>query len=174
SQLGVPITTLFVVDILFLFAYEEFEDSNIKVEEEFEEDPEEDFKEELEANTKEDVLPVATPPVGSPITPLSVLESSSDSEAATPVTANGTHWMPPTGSTFEVGGPLSVSSLPPPPFYGRELKKLRDDTEILFSNVKYLERSEKKRQTKIDANSFGVHTIERRMDAFDEDLGHEV
>nr|GFC72061.1 hypothetical protein [Tanacetum cinerariifolium] len=70
----------------------------------------------------------------------------SDSEAAAPVVANRTHEMPPSVSTFEVGGLSFVSSCPLFYLYGRELERLNDNTEILFSNVNYLERCEKKRQ----------------------------
>ncbi|GKA09575.1 hypothetical protein Tco_0688906, partial [Tanacetum coccineum] len=117
--------------------------------------------EELEVDAEEDVLPVATPPVGSPITPLSVLESSSDSEAATPVTANGTHWMPPPGSTFEVGGPSSVSLFPLFYLHVRELERLNNNTKMLLSNVNYLERCEKKRQAEVDVNSSEVTGLEK-------------
>ncbi|GKG51956.1 hypothetical protein Tco_0544594, partial [Tanacetum coccineum] len=58
-------------------------------EEEFEEDPEEDLEEdpdeELEVEAEEDAPLAATPPVGSPITPPPLSESSSDTEAAAPI-----------------------------------------------------------------------------------------
>ncbi|GKD47210.1 hypothetical protein Tco_1271855, partial [Tanacetum coccineum] len=82
--------------------------------------------------------------------------------------------MPPPGSTFEVGGPSFVSSFPPFYLHGRELERLNDNTEILFSNVNYLEICEKKRQAEIDANNYGIRKIGKRMDALDRDLSHEV
>nr|GEV39646.1 hypothetical protein [Tanacetum cinerariifolium] len=41
-------------------------------------------------------------------------------------------------------------------------------------NVKYLERSEKKRQSEIDADSSGIRRVERRMDALDRDSGDQI
>nr|GFC22678.1 hypothetical protein [Tanacetum cinerariifolium] len=123
---------------------------------------------------EEDVPTVATPPVGSPITSPSFLESSSDFEAAAHVVANGTYEMPPPGSTFEVGGPSSVSLFPLFYLHGRELKRLNNNTKMLFNNVNYLERYERKHQAEMDAKSYGVRRVERRMDALDQDLSHEV
>ncbi|GKC26895.1 putative reverse transcriptase domain-containing protein, partial [Tanacetum coccineum] len=149
-----------------------------ELEEEFEEDPEEDPKEdpdeELEVKAEEDAPPAATLPVGSPITPPPLSESSSDTEAAALIVANGALEMPPAGSTYDVGGPLSVS--PFPPFYldGREIARLDDNTELLLSNVKYLERCEKKRQAEIEANSFEIHKVKKCMNEFGRDLGNEV
>nr|GEX87550.1 hypothetical protein [Tanacetum cinerariifolium] len=132
---------------------------NFLEEEEFEEDPqeepEEELKEELEVNAEEDAPPAATLPVGSPINQPLLSESSLNFEAAALVVANETHEMPPPGSTLKVGGPSSVSLFPLFYLHGRERKRLMDDTEMLFSNVKYLERCERKRQAKIDVNSFG-------------------
>nr|GEW14337.1 hypothetical protein [Tanacetum cinerariifolium] len=47
---------------------------------EFEEDPQEGPEEDPEAEAKDDVPPLATSPVGSPITPPPLSESSSDTE----------------------------------------------------------------------------------------------
>ncbi|GJR40855.1 hypothetical protein Tco_1216539 [Tanacetum coccineum] len=133
---------------------------NFLEDEEFEEDrqeePEEELEEELEVDVEEDAPPAATLPVGSPITPPPFSESLLDSEAVAPVVANRAHEMPPAISTFEVGGPSSVSSFPLFYFHGRELERLNDNTKILFRNVNYLERCEKKRQAKVDENSFGI------------------
>nr|GEU44631.1 nicotianamine synthase-like [Tanacetum cinerariifolium] len=41
-------------------------------------------------------------------------------------------------------------------------------------NVNYLARCEKKRQAKMDANNFEIRKVKRRMDDFDQDLGHEA
>nr|GEZ67079.1 hypothetical protein [Tanacetum cinerariifolium] len=150
---------------------------NFLKDEEFEEDlqeePEKEPEEELEVDAEEDAPPAATPPVGSLITLPSLSESSSDYEAAALVVANENHEMPPPVSIFEVGGPSSVSSFPSFYLYGCELERLNDNTEMLLSNMKYLERSEKKHQSKIDANSSGICRVERRMDDFDRDLSHE-
>ncbi|GKG27813.1 hypothetical protein Tco_0406140 [Tanacetum coccineum] len=72
-------------------------------------------------------------------------ESSSDTEDVAPIIASGALEMPPLGSTFEVGGPSSVSPFPPFYLHGCEIVRLNDNTKILFSNVNYLERCEKKR-----------------------------
>ncbi|GJV34412.1 hypothetical protein Tco_1394812 [Tanacetum coccineum] len=58
------------------------------------EDPKED---------PEEVIPhaVASPPGSPPISPPPLSKSSSDSDFAAPATADGTLWVPPSGSTFE-------------------------------------------------------------------------
>ncbi|GJY86194.1 hypothetical protein Tco_0500220 [Tanacetum coccineum] len=89
---------------VFNFPEEEFEeDPQEEPEEEFEEDPEEDPEEEPEVEAEEDVPLAATPPVGSPITPPPLYESSSDTEAPAPIVADGALEVPPAGSTYEVG-----------------------------------------------------------------------
>nr|GEY04428.1 putative reverse transcriptase domain-containing protein [Tanacetum cinerariifolium] len=65
------------------------------------EDPEEDPEEELEAEAKDDVPPPATLPVGSPITPPPLSESSSNTEDVSPIVANKALEMPPISSTYE-------------------------------------------------------------------------
>nr|GFC98836.1 hypothetical protein [Tanacetum cinerariifolium] len=45
--------------------------------------------------------------VGSPITPSPLSESSSETEGVAPVVASEALKVPPHGSTFDVGGPLS-------------------------------------------------------------------
>ncbi|GKB27283.1 hypothetical protein Tco_0866684 [Tanacetum coccineum] len=142
---------------VFNFPEKEFEeDPQDEPEEEFEENPEEDPKEELEAEAEEDAPPAATLPI------------------AAPVVASGALEMPPTGSTFEVGGPSYVSPFPIFYQHGREILRLNDNTEILFNNVNYLERREKKRQAEIDANNFEIRKVKKRMNDFDPDLGDEV
>ncbi|GKC49486.1 hypothetical protein Tco_1072231 [Tanacetum coccineum] len=89
------------LDHVFDFPEEEFEDSDMELEDEFKNDPEEDLEEEKEANDEEDVPLVVALPVGSPITQPPLSESSLDSEPATPVTNDGTAWVPPSGSTFK-------------------------------------------------------------------------
>ncbi|GJS01052.1 putative reverse transcriptase domain-containing protein [Tanacetum coccineum] len=69
-------------------------------------------------------------------------ESSSDSEFTAPVTANRTYWIPPSGSTFKVGGSLSTSSLPP----------------HLLTHKEMLQQ-------------YWVDRLSRHMDAYDVDLG---
>nr|GEZ76756.1 putative reverse transcriptase domain-containing protein [Tanacetum cinerariifolium] len=122
-------------------------------------DPEEDPEEEIEAEAEDDVPPPATSPVGSLITPLPLFESSSDTEDVAPIVTNEALEMPPIGSTYEVGGPPSVSLFPPFYLHGREITRLDDNTELLLSNVQYLERCEKKRKTYMDASSSGIHKI---------------
>ncbi|GKB86157.1 hypothetical protein Tco_0958429 [Tanacetum coccineum] len=110
--------------------------TDMEVEEDPEEEPEEDFEEE-----PEEIIPLAitSPPVSPAISPPPLLESLSDSDSAAPVTANRASWVPPPGSTFEVGGPLSVPS-PPPYLLGCEVKRLREDTETLYGSVRTMER----------------------------------
>ncbi|GKG52893.1 hypothetical protein Tco_0550005, partial [Tanacetum coccineum] len=81
----------------------DLEDPVIEVEEDPEEEPEEDAAEAIPPV-------VGSPPESPAITPPPLLESLSGFDTAAPITANGTLWVPPPGSTFEVGGPLSVSS----------------------------------------------------------------
>ncbi|GJW23686.1 putative reverse transcriptase domain-containing protein [Tanacetum coccineum] len=146
----------------------------LEPEEEFEEDPEEDPEEEFEAEAEKDAPPVTTLPVGSPITPPPLSESSSNIKDVAPIIASEALEMPPLGSTFEVGGPLSVSLFPLFYLHGREIVRLNDNTKILFSNVNYLERCEKKRQAEMHANISEICKVKSSMDDFDRDLGHEV
>nr|GEV19772.1 hypothetical protein [Tanacetum cinerariifolium] len=115
------------------------------------EEPEEEFggdpEEELEAEAEEDAPYAATSPVGSPITPSPLSKSSSDTKAVAPVVASGSLEMPPPGSTFEVRGP---------------------------SNVKHLERCEKKHQAEMEANSSELRKVKKRMNEFGKDLGDKV
>ncbi|GJV27045.1 hypothetical protein Tco_1383493 [Tanacetum coccineum] len=163
---------------VFNFPEEEFEeDPQEEPEEEFEdpeEDPEDDPDEELEVEAEEDAPLAATPPVGSPITPPPLSESSSDTEAAAPIVADGALEMPPAGNTYEVGGPSSVSPFPPFYLHGREIVRLDDNTELLLSNVKYLERCEKKRKAEIEANSSEIRKVKKCMNEFGQELGNEV
>nr|GEY87860.1 putative reverse transcriptase domain-containing protein [Tanacetum cinerariifolium] len=161
---------------VFNFPEVEFEeDLQEEPEEEFEEDPEEDHEEdpeeELEAEAEDDVPPPATPTVGSPITPPPLSESSSDTEDVTPIVANEALEMPPIGSTYEVGGPSSMSPFSPFYLYGRKIARLDDNTKLLLSNVQYLERCEKKRKTDVEANNSEIHKVKKRMDEIGQDLG---
>nr|GEV40374.1 hypothetical protein [Tanacetum cinerariifolium] len=137
-------------------------------------DPEEDPEEELKVEAEDDVPPPATPPVGSPITPPSLSESSSDMEDVAPIVANEALEMPPIGSTYEVGGPSSVSLFPPFYLHGREIARLDDNTELLLSNVKYLERCEKKRKAEMEASSSEIRKVKKCMDEIGGDLGDEM
>nr|GEU56105.1 hypothetical protein [Tanacetum cinerariifolium] len=160
---------------VFNFPEVEFEeDPQEEPEEEFEEDPEEDPEEELKAEAKDDVPPPATPPVGSPITLLPLSESSSDTEDVAPIVVNEALEMPPIGSTYEVGGPSSVTPFPPFYLHGREIARLDDNTEFLLSNVQYLEWCKKKRKTDMEASSFEIHEVKKRMDDMGQDLGDET
>nr|GEY22348.1 putative reverse transcriptase domain-containing protein [Tanacetum cinerariifolium] len=110
---------------VFNFPEAEFEeDPQEEPEEEFEEDPEED----PEAEAEDDVPPPATPPVGSPITSPPLSESSSDTEDDALVIENEALEMPPVGSTYEMGGPSSVTLFPPFHLHGSEIasSKIRE------------------------------------------------
>nr|GEV30819.1 putative reverse transcriptase domain-containing protein [Tanacetum cinerariifolium] len=125
------------------FPEDEFEeDPQEEPDEEFEEDPEEDPEEELEVEAEDDVPPPATLPVGSPITPPPLFESSSDTEAVAPIVANGALEMPPIGILYE-----------------------------LLSNVKYLEWCEKKCKAKMEASSFEIHKVKKCMNEIGQDFG---
>nr|GEW74375.1 hypothetical protein [Tanacetum cinerariifolium] len=143
-------------------------------EEEFEKDPEKDPGEELEAEAEDDEPPPATPSAGSPITLPPLSESSSDTKDVAPIVSNEALEMPPIGSTYEVGGPSSVSPFPPFYLHGREIARLDDNTELLLINVKYLERCEKKRKTKMEASSSEIRKIKKRTDEIGQDLGDEM
>nr|GFB82949.1 hypothetical protein [Tanacetum cinerariifolium] len=136
-------------------------------EEESKEEPKKKLEEELEEEAKEGPEEVTgvffiTPP------PLS--ESSSDYVFTAPITPSRTHWMPPSVSTFEVRGPSSVSSLPSH-LLTRKVKRLREDTDILFSGVRCLEQGARIRQFKDVVTRTGVDELSRRMDEYDVDLG---
>nr|GEX85625.1 hypothetical protein [Tanacetum cinerariifolium] len=163
----------------FNFPEVEFEeDPQEEPEEEFEEDPEEDPEkdpeEELEAEVEDDVPPPATPPVGSPITPPLLFESSSDTKDAAPIVANEALEMPPIGSTYEVGGPSFVTPFPLFYLYGREIARLDDNTELLLSNIQYLERCEKKCKTDMEASISEIHEVKKCIDKMDQDFGDEM
>nr|GEZ62775.1 hypothetical protein [Tanacetum cinerariifolium] len=127
-----------------------------------------------EAAAEDDVPPPTTPSVGSPITPPPLSESSSDTEDVAPVIENEALEMPPIGSTYEVGGPSSVTQFPPFYLHGREIARLDGNTELLLSNVQYLERCEKKRKTNMEASSSEIREVKKRMDKMDQDLGDEM
>ncbi|GKC76712.1 hypothetical protein Tco_1127486 [Tanacetum coccineum] len=78
--------------------------------------------------------------------------------------------MPPSGSTFDVGGPSTVSLLPLT-LLGCEVKRLRKDTEILFSGVRCLERGARTCQPEIDAARSRVDGLNDPMDTYIYDLG---
>nr|GEV73130.1 hypothetical protein [Tanacetum cinerariifolium] len=164
---------------VFNFPEVEFEeDPQEEPEEEFEEDPEEDPKEdpeeELEAEVENDVPPPATPPVGSSITLPPLSESLSNTKNVAPIIANKGLEMPPIGTTYEVGGPSSVSLFPPFYLHGREIARLDDNTDLLLSNVQYLERCEKKRKTDMEASGFEIRKVKKCMDEIGQDLGDEM
>nr|GEW74376.1 hypothetical protein [Tanacetum cinerariifolium] len=132
------------------------------------------FSEELEAEAEDDEPPPATLPVGSPITPPPLSESSSDTKDVAPIVANEALVMPPIGSTYEVGGPSSVSLFPPFYLHGCEIARLDDNTELLLSNVKYLEQCEKKRKTEMEASSSKIRKVKKHMDEIGQDLSDEM
>ncbi|GJR74621.1 hypothetical protein Tco_0086986 [Tanacetum coccineum] len=114
---------------VFNFPEEEFEeDPQEEPEEEFEEDPEEDPEEEPEVEAEED--------------------SSSDTEAPAPIVADGALEVPPAGSTYEVGGPSSISPFPPYYLHGREFCRGWMRIRVVgLSNVKYLVEVWKQKQS---------------------------
>nr|GEW43989.1 hypothetical protein [Tanacetum cinerariifolium] len=158
------------------------EESEEKVEEDpvedpkkgLEEDPEEGPEEDPEAEAKDDVPPPATPPVGSPITPPPLSESSSNTEDDAPVIEDEALEMPPVGSTYEVGDPSSVTPYPPFHLHGSEIARLDGNTELLLSNVQYLEQCEKKRKVDMETCSSEIREGKKRMDKMEQDLGDEM
>nr|GFA50944.1 hypothetical protein [Tanacetum cinerariifolium] len=164
---------------VFNFPEAEFEEDpqeepEEEVEEDPEEDPEEGPEEDPEAEAENDVPPSATPPVGSPITPPPLFESSSDTEDDASVIKNEALEMPPVGSTYKVGGPSSVTPFPPFHMHGSEIARLDGDTELLLSNVQYLERCEKKRKVDMETCSSEICEGKKRMDKMEQGLGDEM
>nr|GEY36546.1 hypothetical protein [Tanacetum cinerariifolium] len=98
---------------VFNFPEDEFEeDPQEEPDEEFEEDLEEDPEEELEVEAEDNVPPPATLPVGSPITPPPLSESSSDTEDVALIVENEALEMPPIGSLYEdLGDEIQFSNL---------------------------------------------------------------
>nr|GEY33064.1 hypothetical protein [Tanacetum cinerariifolium] len=78
--------------------------------------------------------------------------------------------MPPTGSTYEVGGPSSVTLFPLFYLHGREIARLDGNTKLLLSNVQYLERCEKKHKTDMEAGGSKIRKAEE-MDKMKKRLG---
>nr|GFB09331.1 hypothetical protein [Tanacetum cinerariifolium] len=80
--------------------------------------------------------------------------------------------MPPIGSTYEVGGPSSVTPFSPLFLHGREIARLDGNTKLLLSNVQYLERCEKKRKTDMEAGSSEIREEkDEEMDKMKKRLG---
>nr|GEY29335.1 putative reverse transcriptase domain-containing protein [Tanacetum cinerariifolium] len=117
---------------------------------EFEEDPQEEPKEEVEEGPEEDTEDDA-----------SIIE-------------NEALQMPPVGSAYEVGGSSSVTPFPPFHMHGSEIARLDGNTELLLSNVQYLERHEKKRKVDMEACSSEIREGKKRMDKMEQDLGDEM
>nr|GEV30189.1 hypothetical protein [Tanacetum cinerariifolium] len=147
------------------------EDPQEEPKEEFEEDleeyPEEDPEEELEVEAEDDVPSPATLPVGSPITPPPLSESSSDTEDVVPIVANKALEMPPIGSTYEkhkTEMEASSSEI-------RKVKKRMDEIgqdssdEMQFSNlvehrVTKLENKEQKKAEEMEKIKKRLGTLE--------------
>nr|GEU58409.1 putative reverse transcriptase domain-containing protein [Tanacetum cinerariifolium] len=161
------------VDVRFWRCYRLVLRAKEEPKEEFEEDLE-DPKVELEAEAEDDVPPPATLPVGSPITPPPLSKSSSDTEDVAPIVVNEALEMPPISSTYEVGGSSSVSPFPPFYLHGHEIARLEDNTELLLSNVKYLEWCEKKRKTEMEASSFEIRKVKKYTNEIGQYLGDDI
>ncbi|GJY79947.1 hypothetical protein Tco_0492698 [Tanacetum coccineum] len=114
-----------------------------------EEDPEEDPKMDIDDDQEMDIRLVVASPVGlPPLTPPPLPETLFDFDFVAPVTTDSTLWVPPSGSTFEIGG---LSSVTPtlPHLLEHELRRLRQDTEALHGSVRTLTRGMKTRRTEI-------------------------
>nr|GFB45330.1 hypothetical protein [Tanacetum cinerariifolium] len=160
---------------MFNFPEVEFEeDPQEEPEEEFKEDLKEDPEEDPEVEAEDDVPPPATPPVGSPITPPPLSESSSNTKDIAPVIENEALEMPPIGSTYEVGGPSSVTLFTLFHLHGSEIARLDGNTELLLSNVQYLESCEKKHKVDMETCSSEICEGKKRMDNMEPGLGDEM
>nr|GFC27875.1 hypothetical protein [Tanacetum cinerariifolium] len=93
---------------------------------------------------------------------------------AAPIVTNEALEMPPIGSTYEVGGPSSVTPFPLFYLHGHEIARLDDNTELLLGNVQYLEQCEKKHKTDMEASSSEIRKVKKRMDEMGQDLGDEM
>nr|GEZ75049.1 hypothetical protein [Tanacetum cinerariifolium] len=131
-----------------------------------EEDPEEGPEEDPEVEAKNDVPPPATPNDWVSYYPTAIDDA--------PIIENEALQMPPVGSTYEVGGPLSVTPFPPFHMHGSEIARLDGNTELLLSNVQYLERCEKKRKVDMETCSSEIHEGKKRMDKMEQGLGDEM
>nr|GEZ36092.1 putative reverse transcriptase domain-containing protein [Tanacetum cinerariifolium] len=78
------------------------------------------------------------------------------------------------GSTYEVGGPSYVTPFPPFYLHGSEIARLDGNTELLLSNVQYLERCEKKRKIYNETCSSEIREGKKRMDKMEQGLGDEM
>nr|GEV08659.1 putative reverse transcriptase domain-containing protein [Tanacetum cinerariifolium] len=78
-------------------------------------------------------------------------------------------WVPPSGSTFHVGGPSSVT-LTQPHLLGHEVRRLRRDIDTLHGSIRTLVRGIGACQTKISTSGTRVDRIWKHMDAFDVDI----
>nr|GEW49739.1 reverse transcriptase domain-containing protein [Tanacetum cinerariifolium] len=148
------------------------EDPKEDTEEEPEEDPEKDPKEDMEEEpkTKLDEGPKEVTGL-SPITPQPFPESSSDSDFVASVTTDETVRVPPLGSTFEVKGPPSVSSLPPR-HSSCKIMNFREDYEALHSSVRYLKQGMRTCEHENVITLNGVdreenRSLRRRMDSLE-------
>nr|GFD23216.1 hypothetical protein [Tanacetum cinerariifolium] len=57
---------------------------------------------------------------------------------------------------------------------GLEIARLDDNTELLLSNVQYLERCEKKRKTDMEASSSEIREVKKHINKMDQDLDDEM
>ncbi|GJV89964.1 hypothetical protein Tco_1533902 [Tanacetum coccineum] len=154
-------------DHVFDFPKDDSKLSEEEFEEEPEEKPEEEPKEEPEDEPKDELEEghVEITRV-SPITPPLISDSSSDSEFTAPIATDRAVWMPPSGSTFKVGGPSSASTLPPH-LFTREVKRLREDIKPIHSSVRCLEQGARTHQSE-DAATHATRTTNHVL-ALEED-----
>nr|GEY39251.1 putative reverse transcriptase domain-containing protein [Tanacetum cinerariifolium] len=99
-----------------------------------------------------------------PLTPPPLLESCSDSEVTASVTADRAVWMPPPGSTFEVGGPSSASSLPPH-LLGREVKRLSRHMDAYDVDLGFIEKDATRTTDHVLALKEENSRLRRRVDS---------
>nr|GEY39250.1 putative reverse transcriptase domain-containing protein [Tanacetum cinerariifolium] len=102
-----------------------------------------------------------------PLTPPPLLESCSDSKVTASVTADRAVWMPPPGSTFEVGGPSSASSLPPH-LLGREVKRLSRHMDAYDVDLGFIEKDATRTTDHVLALEEENSRLRRRVDSLEE------
>ncbi|GJW45623.1 hypothetical protein Tco_0077269 [Tanacetum coccineum] len=128
-------------------------------EEELEEVPEEESKEEPKEGPEEvtGVSPITSPPLS---------ESSSDSEFTASATTDRTVWMPPPGSTFDVGGPSSVSSLLPH-LLAHDVKRVSRRMDAFNIDLGFIKRDATRTSDHVLALEEENRRLRRRVDSLE-------